>query len=187
MRIPIAEAPVFALHAGNGRAHHGHSKSLFPQGRGSFHFHPEGWRHEESCDDYLCGRLDAAHLRHANHTRRGDVTATNGQHRTGRRRYKCAAWPFQYSRRHGHGWAIRQFARLPEGAYSDRHRPSDVSKAHYADFIEAHAMGFDELLLKHSEIHGLVLEIDVWRRGEKRERIFLPLPAQNRPRLFLVP
>ena len=66
-----------------------------------------------------------------------------------------AAWSFEYSGRHGHGRALRcRIPRAPENACS-RRTPIwryDVSEARHTDRVEACTMGFDELLLEHSEI-----------------------------------
>ena len=62
-------------------------------------------------DHHLRRRLDPAHLRHANHSHRGDDSASARQCRQRRRRRERPARPFEYSRRHGYGRALRQPAR----------------------------------------------------------------------------
>ena len=122
-------------------------------------------------DDHLRGRLDAAHLRHANHPHRGDDSAAARQRRTRGRRRERAARPFEYSGRHGHGRHFRQSARIPENADSDRHGSGHIPEAHHPDSFETHAVGFVELLLEHAEILRVVLEGDVRRRGDQGKRI----------------
>jgi formate dehydrogenase major subunit len=53
-----------------------------------------------------------------------------------------------------------------------------VSEAHHADGVETLAVEFDELLLEHAEIHGVVAEVVLWRRCHKGKRICLRLFAQ---------
>ncbi len=64
LRLPTLQEAVLALHAGDGRAHHGHQARGLPQGRGPLHLRPQGRRHEEGRHDHLRRRVDAAHLRH---------------------------------------------------------------------------------------------------------------------------
>ena len=63
------------------------------EGRRPVHLHPQGRRHEEGRHHHLRGRLDAAHLRHADHPHRGDAAIAARQRRARRRRSEraCAA------------------------------------------------------------------------------------------------
>ena len=42
-------------------------------------------------------------------------------------------------------------------------------KSDHARIVQAHALGFDELLLEHPEILRLASEVNVWRRSDKGE------------------
>ena len=91
-----------------------------PEGRRPLHLHPQRWRHEESRDDHLRSRLDAAHLRHADHPHGRDDPAPARKHRTCRRRRQRPARPLEHSGRDRHGGHVRQPARLSKGARTRR-------------------------------------------------------------------
>ena len=49
----------------------GNSERSVLEGRGPVHLRPQRRRHEEGRDHHLCGGMDAAQLRHADHSHRG--------------------------------------------------------------------------------------------------------------------
>ena len=124
LRLSTAEEAVFALHAGDGGAHHRHPEGSVPEGRRPVHVHPQGRRHEEGRDHHLRGRLDAAQLRHADHPHRRDAAIAARQRRPRRRRRERAARALQYSGRHRYGRHLRQPAGLSEGSQL---RPTRIS------------------------------------------------------------
>ena len=64
--------------------------------------------------------------------------------------------------------------------------PADIDLATYLkrttpNAVQAERVGFVQLLVEHAEVHGVVAESDVWRRGEERERLgFHYLPKIDR-------
>ena len=133
LRVPAAQETVLALHAGNGRAHHRDPERSVPEGGRPLHLDPQRRRHEEGRDHHLRGRLDAAHLRHPDHPRRGDAAAADGQRRPRRRRRERAARPLEHPGRDRHGGHLRHPARLSEDGRARRRRSRDLSEAHDAD------------------------------------------------------
>ena len=107
LRVSTVARTLFALHAGNGGAHHRHSEGSVSESRRFVHLHSQGWRHEEGRHDYLRRRLDASQLRHADHPHRGDVAIDDGQRGPRGRWRECAARTFEYSGRHGYGGNFR--------------------------------------------------------------------------------
>src|SRR5258706_13938255 len=67
LRLSTSEKTVFALHAGDGGAHHRNSERSILESRRHVHIHPQGWRHAKGRDHYLCGGLDAAYHRCADY------------------------------------------------------------------------------------------------------------------------
>ena len=55
----------------------------------------------------------------------------------------------------------------------DRHRPRDISQTYDAYSFEAERVGLVQLLVEHTEVHGVVLEIALRRFGKERERFQL--------------
>ena len=135
--------------------------------------------------DHLRGRLDAAHLRHADHPHRRDAAAAARQRRPRRRRRQRAARPLEHPGRDRHGRRLRHPARLSEDADARRRRFRDLPEAHHADAVEAAGVGLVQLLVEHAEVRGLVPEGDVRRRGDEGERLGLPLSAEDRPQVLL--
>ena len=70
--------------------------------------------------DYLCGGVDTAHVRHADHPKRRNTATPSRQHRTRRWRRQRVAWTRQYSRRDRYGRRVRYPARLFEDTQSRR-------------------------------------------------------------------
>src|SRR6266436_6094340 len=104
----------------NDAAHHPDSQRTIPQSRRPLHFDSQRRRHEEGRDDYLCRRMDAAQLRHADNSNCSDPAALARQCGPRGRRRQRVARALQYSGRHGHGRDFRQSPRLFEGADSRR-------------------------------------------------------------------
>ena len=150
-----------------------------PEGRRSVHVHSQGRRHEESGDDHLRRRLDAAHLRNADHPHGGDDAAAAGQRGPGGRRRQRVARPFEYSGRHGHGRHFRQLAGISEGARPDGCGLGGLSEAHHADIVEARSLGFVQLLVEHAEVCGVAAEVDVWRCRDEGKRLRLRLSCRK--------
>ena len=116
LRFPIDEAAVFPIHAGNRRTDYRHPERPVPQGRRSIYLSPQRRRHEESRDDHLCGGLDAAYFRNANHPHcRHDSTSPRQRRQSGRWRER-ASRPFEYSGRDRYGGPVRLAAWLSESA-----------------------------------------------------------------------
>ena len=111
LRVSTAEQALFAVHAGNGGAHHRNSEGSVSESGGFVHLHSQRRRHEEGRDDYLRRRLDASQLRHTDHPHRGDAAIADGQCGTRGRRRERAARAFEHSRRHGYGGNFRQSCR----------------------------------------------------------------------------
>ena len=57
--------------------------------------------------------------------------------------------------------------------YACGQRSEDVSGARHAEAIEAGRLGVVQLLVEHTEVHGLVPEGDVWAGGDQGERFRL--------------
>ena len=94
-------------------------KEQYLKADGHVHVCAQRRGHEESGDDYLRGRLDAAHVRDANHPHGGDDPTAAGERGKSGRRSERVARPFEYSGRDGHGGAVRFPARIFEGAATD--------------------------------------------------------------------
>ena len=131
----------------------------------------------------LRGGLDAAQLRHADHPHGRHAATAAGQRGTRRRRRERAARPLQHSGRHRHGRHLRHPARLSEDAQSRRHRFQGVPGAHHAQAGQAGALGVVQLLVEHHQVRGLLPQGDVRRCREERERLGVPLPAEDRSQL----
>ncbi len=136
-------------------------------------------------DDHLRGRLDAAHLRHADHSHRGDSAIAARQRRSRRWRRERIARPLEHSGRDRHGRRLRHLSRLSEDPAPDRYRSRDFPEAHDADPFEAERMGLVQLLVEHAEVHGVVSEGAVRRLGEKGERLQLSLSAKDRSQVLV--
>src|SRR5229473_3438911 len=129
--------------------------------------------------------MDATYVWHADHSNGGDsATAARQCGPRGRRRQRVAR-ALEHSRRHGHGGYLRQFARLFEGTDSRGYVIRLLDEAHYADILEARAVGFVQLLGQHAEIRGQLSESPLWRRGHETKRLGLRLPAESRSQLFV--
>ena len=87
----------------------------------TLHLRSQRRRHEEGRHHHLRRRLDAAHLRHADHPHGGDAAVAARQCRTRRRRRQRAARPLQHSGRDRHGRRLRHPARLSQDADARRH------------------------------------------------------------------
>src|SRR2546421_5145509 len=185
VRLPIAPAAVLAVYAGDGRAHYRHQERPIPEGRRSVHFRPPRRRHEEGGNDYLCRRVDAAHLWHADHPHRRHASTDAGKRGARWRRRKCAARSLQHPRRNRHGRDLRDSAWIFEGTPSGGYGLQELSGADHANVFEAPCVGFMELLVEHAEIRGQLPQSDVWRRGHETERLGVPLSAQGGPQLFV--
>ncbi len=152
VRVPVAEAAIFAVHAGSGGANHGHSERSIAEGVRPLHVHPQRRRHEEGGDDHLRGGLDAAHVRHTDHPHGGDDSIAARKRGASGRRSECVARPFEHSGRDGYGGHFRYFARLFENAEPERHGPGGLPEAHHADVVKTRRVGFVQLLVEHAEI-----------------------------------
>src|SRR6266404_3842608 len=75
----------------------------------------------------------------------GAATAAGGGGAGGGRGQRFAR-ALEHSGRHGHGRCVRHFARLLEGADSRGYLFRRLDEAHYADTLEARAVGFVQLL-----------------------------------------
>src|SRR6266852_1424045 len=60
-----------------------------------------------------------------------------------------------------------------------------MDEAHYADILEARAVGFVQLLEQHPEIRGQFSESPLWRRGHETKRLGVRLSAESGPQLFV--
>ena len=97
---------------------------------------------KKAAHDHLCGRLDAAHVRHADHPHRGDPAIAAGQCRPRWRRCERAARSLEHSGRDRHGRRLRHLARLPEDvAQPDDTDLRDFPETYDADDVEAERMG----------------------------------------------
>ena len=112
-----------------------------PQGRRPVHLRPQRWRHEKSRHHHLCGRMDAAQLRHADHPHRRRAAIADGQCRPRRWRSQCAPRALQHSGRNRYGGNLRHSPRLFEDAESRRCRSGHLSEAHHANRVQARSVG----------------------------------------------
>jgi formate dehydrogenase major subunit len=78
--------------------------------------------------DHLCGWLDAAHFRHADHSHGSDPAIDSRKRRTRRRWSECLARSLEYSGRDRHGWRVRYLSRLSENPAAERYRPGNFLK-----------------------------------------------------------
>src|SRR5207302_1292434 len=129
--------------------------------------------------------MDATYLWHANHTNRGDSATAAGQRGTGGRWRQRLARALEHSGRHRHGRYFRQFARLSESSDARGHFLRLLDETHYADTLEARAVGFVQLLWQHPEIRGQLSESSFWGRGHETKRLGVRLSAEGGSQLFL--
>ena len=187
MRLSVVEKAIFALHAGDGRAHHWHSERSVLEGRRHLHLYPQRWRHEEGGYHPVRGGVDAAQLRHADHSHRRHAPVAAGECGARGGRGQRPARPLQHSGRNRHGRSVRHLAGLPESAESQRHRPCRLFEADHTHSLEAGAVGLFQLLVEYPEVCRVVHEGAVWRCSHKRKRLGIPLHAEGGPQLFLDP
>ena len=140
LRLSTLEKAIRALHTRNGGAHHWNTQRPIPQSRRPVHLRPQRWRHEKSCHHHLCGRMDAAQLRHANHPHRCRAATVDGQRRPRRWRSQCAPRPLQHPGRNRYGGNLRHSPRLLEDAESQRCRSRHLSEAHHSNRIQARSV-----------------------------------------------
>src|SRR5713226_5101568 len=129
--------------------------------------------------------MDATLVWHANHTNRGDFATTAWQRWPRGRWRQRVARALQHSGRHGHGRPFRQFARLSESSDARGHFLRFLDETHYADTLEARAVGFVQLLEQHAEIRGQFSEGPLWRRGYETKRLGVRLSAESGSQLFM--
>src|ERR1700687_2333434 len=60
-----------------------------------------------------------------------------------------------------------------------------LDEPHYADTLEARAVGFVQLLEQHAEIRSQFFEGPLWRRGHKTKRMGVRLSAESGSQLFV--
>ena len=185
LRLSTTEEAIRALHARNGRAHYRHSAGSIPQCRRPLHLRPQRRRHEKSRHHYLCGRLDAAQLRHPDHPHRRRPAIAHGQRRPRRWRGQRASRPLQHPGRYRYGGNLRHSPGVLEDAESHRRRPRHLFEAHYATAVQARSVGLVQLLVEHAKICRLIPQGDVRTSSYQRKRLGLPLSAEDRPQLFL--
>src|SRR6267378_5351325 len=183
--VPTAEEALLEIYAGDGRAHHRDSQGTIPQGRRALYLDSQRRRHEEGGNDYLRRRMDATYVWHADHSNGGDSATAARECGTCGGRGQRVARAFEHSGRHGHGGHFRQFARLSESSDARGHFLRFLDETHYADTLEARAVGFVQLLEQHAEIRGQFSEGPLWRRGYETKRLGVRLPAESGSQLFM--
>src|SRR6185369_6800115 len=129
--------------------------------------------------------MDSAHVRNANDSHGGDASVVTWKYRTCGRWDECASRSLEYSRCHRYGRRVRHLPGLSENAESHGHGSGYVPQANNAHSVQAFRMGFVQLLVEHSEIHGVVSEVDVRRCRQEGKRFRFSLLAENRPSIFL--
>src|SRR6185437_8534657 len=124
--LSITEATVFTLHTGDGRAHYGYPASSIFESCRPLHVYTQRRRHEESRNDHLRSRLDATHLRHADHSDRGDCAIAPRKRRARWWRCECSARTLEHPGRHRYGRRLRHLSWLSQDTAADRHRSCDL-------------------------------------------------------------
>ena len=82
----------------------------------------------------------------------------------------ASARSLQHSGRNRYGGNLRRSARLFEDAQSRGHRSRHLFKANHAHSGQTRSLGFDELLVEHAQVCGLVPQGDVRTSRDQRKR-----------------
>jgi formate dehydrogenase major subunit len=93
LRLPADEGALFALHAGDGGAHHRGAQGQVPEG---LRVDRRDGGTRQGDDQHVRPGLDAAFEGLAEHPHDGDHPAPARQHRRCRRRHERLAWPLQH-------------------------------------------------------------------------------------------
>ena len=169
VRLPDPQAPLRPLHP---RA-----------GAGDLWDHPGAadrgvrGRHREQrprADDLLglLGRLDAPHRRRAVHPRCRDHPAPTGKHGSAGRRDHGAAGSCEHPGLDRHPDLVQPPARLPADAQG---RTARLARRLCRRDRQPNA---ERILDRRQGLHRLTAEGLVGRRGDRRERLLLPLPPE---------
>ena len=177
LRLPDPQAALRPLHAGDGGA------GLRRLAASSSREVCEAWTANSRPGAHhrarLLGRLDPAHRRRAVHPHRRDHPAAAGQHRPARRRHHGAARARQHPGLDRHPDAVQPAARLPADAAPRRSTRRSATGSTRCGTRARRASGPTPRAYAVS-----LLKAYFGRRGDRRQRLLLrlPAPAHRRPR-----